>query len=247
VTRWILGANGQPFSDRDAATAMQAVLAAEIGPHACVEVIPHPDGGYAVRYSGPPQPSAAKSSGRAPPYPEYFRLRPALRASVDLMLVASLGLLMLLGPGRFLSWVGLALPAPHALSVAVLLITQAAGLILVIHGVSGVLFRWLSTDYHVDSHGVSSVSWELHNGRLRRMWTHASLSDVRVVRSQQSPLERLLGIGTVTLLLSDGPRLEVSLLDVAAPRRLRDELDLRANRRRAVAAVGLADLAERRP
>src|SRR5689334_9022057 len=105
---------------------MQAVLAAQIGPHACVDVIPHPDGGYAVRYCGPPQPSAAKFSERAPLYPEYFRLRPALRASTDLMLVAGLGLLMLLVPGRFLSWVGLPLPAPHALSAAVLLMTQAA-------------------------------------------------------------------------------------------------------------------------
>lgn len=48
--QYILSVSGRPFSDRDAARIKRDRLADELGAEALLDVVPHPQGGFAVRY-----------------------------------------------------------------------------------------------------------------------------------------------------------------------------------------------------
>src|SRR5689334_13249481 len=46
--QWIVARHGRPFADRDAAQIKRDLLAADLGPEIHLDVVDHPNGGFAV-------------------------------------------------------------------------------------------------------------------------------------------------------------------------------------------------------
>lgn len=63
VAHWVLASNGRPFSDWDAACIKRDTLLAQLGAEVTLEVVSHPDGGYAVACSRPNALPAATKPG----------------------------------------------------------------------------------------------------------------------------------------------------------------------------------------
>lgn len=234
MNRLILAADGRPFPNWDAATNYHDRLAADLGPQVQMEVVPHPDGGYALQWNmaGADQTrSALPASVATPTYPRIFLLRRALRADIAQFLGIALGVWMLWAPREFLSWGWGAqgeLDALPYLGQALRVLTCLIGGLLVIDGVGQLLWRYLATRYRVDETTVCAEVWSLGRDGLRSERQYLPLSRVRRIESRQHLGERLLGVGSVTLLAADSDRVDLVLHGVVAPKNLRNELMRRA-------------------
>ena len=176
----------------------------------------------------------AMSRTPAPPYPEVFRLSPAVRAFIVLHLQAVLGALLLLQPHRVFTLTGLTIP--NGTGGAVLLgLTALCGALLGLTAVSRFLWTYTANTYLVDARGVEQVQWYFDKGKLRRRAPRVNFAHLRSADVDQTVLQMLLNVGSVKLAAGAIDSYEVVLQHVSSPRALKREFQRRLQHANAMA------------
>jgi hypothetical protein len=238
---WILATDGRPFPSWKAASERRDELAAELGPSVSPEVIPHPEGGFAVNCPEPstvtPLTQNSVQAPRAPlslstairaqvvqRFPDRFRIGPAWRASWGQLLLTLLGTYLALAPLDVFRALHVALPTSALLLEGVTGSVAWVGVALVV--LSALRYVWypVSNAYEIDARGVTKILWCWEGLRLRRYTWQMDFPQIRSVRVAHSLSDRLLGLGALILIPHRAMEQEVRLCDLAVPNAVRAEI-----------------------
>ncbi|MFL6600768.1 MAG: hypothetical protein ACJ8R9_05500 [Steroidobacteraceae bacterium] len=238
---WILATDGRPFPSWKAASERRDELAAELGPSVSPEVIPHPEGGFAVSCPEPSPATALTRSGiraaRVPlsqsmairaqsvlPFPDRCRIGPAWRASWGQLLLALLGTYLALVPRDVFRVLHLALPTSALLEEVATESVALAGVALIV--LSALRYVWypISNAYQMDARGVTKILWCWEGVSLRRYAWQMDFQQIRSVQVAQTLSDRLLGLGALILIPHRAMEQEVRLCDLAVPNAVRAEI-----------------------
>jgi hypothetical protein len=255
--QYILATDGQPFRDRDAAAIKRELLSAQLGASAALDVVDHPHGGYAVRFSSAnaitsvpvlaarraeakpksqAQPAAAPSEGD---YPETFILHPAPRAFVGQHIQALVGLFLIMQPHRAYQLTTLGFPDNPKLGALLLGTIALAGTLLALMSVTRFLWAFAANTYRIDRDGIEQTQWYFHGWRLRRRTPRVNFSHLRAADVEQTVMQMLLGVGTLRLASGGTDYYEIELRNVRAPRVLQAEVQRRVHQFTASLSAGL--------
>jgi hypothetical protein len=173
---------------------------------------------------------SAAEAHRSSPYPDEFRLSPAVRAFLGLHVQALLGAILLLQPHLVFTVTRLGLPTGATAGAIMLSLIAICGAGLAVIAVSRFIWAYTANTYVIDGAGVEQVQWYFDRGRLRRRAPRVNFSHLRSVDVDQSVLQLVLNVGTVKLAAGATDSYEVVLGHVTSPRALQREFQRRHQR-----------------